>query len=739
MDAVSAWWPDQPRIQLLEHSSLELAVARGAAYYGLVRRGLGRRIGGGAARAWYVGLDAGAQEGTEQPVLCLIPRGFEEGQSAKVTGRTFRLAVGQPVQFPLYATTADRIDAPGAVVPLAEDMKALPPLHTLLKSNDPKVRELPVHLEAGLTEIGTLELSLVSEAGDERWRLEFELRGTGGSGPLAITESMPPRFAEAREAIDRIYGHKPLPVGPKDVKALWRTMEKTLGPRETWRVPVLRELWSAMASGVGKRRRSADHERVAFSMLGYCLRPGFGYPLDGWRCEQTFRLFQESVTAHGEKAVWTEFWVLWRRIAGGLTPEAQEAIWSYLAPHLERRVPPQTGKLPKLKGVQPEGLDEMVRAAAALEHLDPEEKLELGGVDLRAPARGEAHRWALGVEPGTAGRAGAHLRQQPPRGPGGRGLGVGGAAAGARPGEAGRSAVRGGPAGADDRRSHPRPARRAARARGAGAAGGEGPRDLAHAGHRGRLPGGRGRGARPGRHAARGSQAVRGDLPSRLRSLRPSSSPHSSRDGAHSNLRERCMGGDLEGCGAHLGASGDDAVRQAEFTAIDASLGSACEAESARACNHQGRLWTYFGPEEELPWEKIASAYQRACQLESSEGCFRLAELHEAELGVPEGSNEALRLYEDACRLGDRMGAAERGPAPDAADGRRTGPEATRLPGAPVPRRIGPGHHPRGHHPGPQINSCYERELARREDLEGKSGSSSRSCRSVWDEPRASG
>jgi hypothetical protein len=185
------------------------------------------------------------------------------------------------------------------------------------------------------------------------------------------------------------------------VKNLWRTLEKTLGPREGWRVPVLRELWSALFSGIGKRRRSADHERVAFSLLGYCLRPGFGYPLDGWRCEQMWRLFGEGVTAHQEKPVWLEWWVMWRRVAGGLAPEAQEGLWAYLAPHLERRIPPDVPKnLPRLKGVQPEGLDEMVRAAAALEHLPPHHKVQLGGwvaARLRAERpSGGPWAWSLG-------------------------------------------------------------------------------------------------------------------------------------------------------------------------------------------------------------------------------------------------------------------------------------------------------------------------------------------------------
>ena len=58
---------------------------------------------------------------------------------------------------------------------------------------------------------------------------------------------------------------------------------ETLGPRDQWRVSVLRELWSALFAGAGRRRRSADHERIHFQMTGYTLRPGFGYPLDEWR------------------------------------------------------------------------------------------------------------------------------------------------------------------------------------------------------------------------------------------------------------------------------------------------------------------------------------------------------------------------------------------------------------------------------------------------------------------------
>src|SRR5262249_33593123 len=186
-----------------------------------------------------------------------------------------------------------------------------------------------------------------------------------------------------------------------NVKQLWRALEQSLGPREQWRVPALRELWGALYAGVGRRRRSVDHERVFFQMLGYTLRPGFGYPLDEWRAERSAELFKSGVHFVKEKPVWIEFWIMWRRLAGGLTPPRHLEIWEYLKPHISRRMSTQQLKnIPKAKGTQPEGLDEMIRLAAALEHLPAAEKLECGQWIANRLRKGEASggpsTWALG-------------------------------------------------------------------------------------------------------------------------------------------------------------------------------------------------------------------------------------------------------------------------------------------------------------------------------------------------------
>lgn len=394
VDAVSKLWPEKKKVPLLKHDSLDLAVARGAAYSGLARKALGKKIGGGAPRAFYAVVSSdGARKG-----VCLVPRGLEEGETVELKDRDFTLTLGKPVQFQLVSTTADRLDKVGELVDVeGEAFHALPPIHTILQGQ--KGATVKVHLVATLTEVGTVALSCVS--GEQRWRLEFELRGSTKGETLTVTESMPARFTDATLEVERVFGTKPLPVEPKDVKNLFRTLEKVLGPRETWTVPVLRELWTPLFAGVAKRRRSPDHEKVMYQLLGYALRPGVGYPLDAWRCEQTFSIFKDLVTHHGEQPIWIEYWVLWRRIAGGLTESAQQALWAVLKPHLQRKVPvglpPPTGKL---KGVQPQGLEEMVRCAAALELLAPAEKEELGGwiaSRLAAPdTAGGPWAWALG-------------------------------------------------------------------------------------------------------------------------------------------------------------------------------------------------------------------------------------------------------------------------------------------------------------------------------------------------------
>jgi molecular chaperone DnaK (HSP70) len=391
--AVSAWFPGAPRVALLASPALDLAVARGAAASALVRRGLGLRIGGGTPRAFYVGIAAPAGE----RALCVVPRHLEEGSRVTVP-RPFALKLGRPVRFPLFASTKARLEQPGDVVELAEDLVPLPPVEAVLRTErESSSAEVPVRLEAALTEIGTLELWCAAQDRDARWKLEFPLRrGPAGAEARSELGQAPRGLAEARERVDLFYGKKAA-VGRGEVKGLFRDLERLLGPRERWATPLVRELWAALHAGRARRRRSADHERVWVQLTGWCLRPGFGAPLDGWRAQETWQVFEEGLQFQGEPRAWQAWWVLWRRIAGGLDAGAQRTLLEKVSPFVRPRDPRRPA--PKVPGVKGEAVDEMIRLAGALERVEPAAKQEVGEWILaRAGAEGPAPHllWALG-------------------------------------------------------------------------------------------------------------------------------------------------------------------------------------------------------------------------------------------------------------------------------------------------------------------------------------------------------
>ena len=167
-------------IKLLRSASLDLAVALGASYSGLARRGRGIRIRGGTARAYYVGVEAAtpAVPGFAPPVraVCLAPFGMEEGSTVDLPQLEVGAVVGETASFRFFASSARRDDAPGAVVEAVDDLEELPPIETTLPAADGSAGEvLPVHLRSHVTEVGTLELHLVSPAG-RAWKLEFSVR-----------------------------------------------------------------------------------------------------------------------------------------------------------------------------------------------------------------------------------------------------------------------------------------------------------------------------------------------------------------------------------------------------------------------------------------------------------------------------------------------------------------------------------------------------------------------------------
>lgn len=194
LDTLNGWLQERgaPALRVLPGEDLDLAVARGAAYYGLVRHGRGLRIRGGTARAYYVGIESPmpALPGMEPPVsaLCVAPFGMEEGTQTELPEPELFVVVGEPVTFRFFGSSTRRADRAGVVLERwsPADLEELPLIELTLPAAGRAAGEVvAVQLQASITAIGTLKLEAIAQAPltpDERWQIELSVRHGAANG-----------------------------------------------------------------------------------------------------------------------------------------------------------------------------------------------------------------------------------------------------------------------------------------------------------------------------------------------------------------------------------------------------------------------------------------------------------------------------------------------------------------------------------------------------------------------------
>jgi molecular chaperone DnaK (HSP70) len=432
LEILGDWHGSQPEV--LKNERLDLAVAIGAAFYGMIRAASAKpktepaqkegegggqgsqpakphaaarlRITGGLARSYYIGVE----HNSEWKALCLAAAGQEEGDRVELD-REFGLLVRQPVEFPLYASSTRTNDRPGDLVKIdPEQITALAPIKTVLRSKaggeSAENELLKVRLHAELTEIGTLEVWCSEVGGKRRWKLPFDVRsayradllaseeGEGnlqpepGTGSEMVEESL---IADCRESIRSVFA-EPIGTGKSarqaSAEGLVASLEELTGTgRFDWPPSLLRNLWEELMADSAGRNRSPIHEARWLNLTGFALRPGYGMAADDWRVGQTWQLFEKKVAHERNELCRAEWWILWRRIAGGLSQGQQRTIADPLLAII-RKARAKGAKLPW--GTHEHA--EILRLLASLELLTPEVKTELGDT----LGHDKVSVWALG-------------------------------------------------------------------------------------------------------------------------------------------------------------------------------------------------------------------------------------------------------------------------------------------------------------------------------------------------------
>jgi hypothetical protein len=156
--------------------------------------------------------------------------------------------------------------------------------------------------------------------------------------------------------------------------------------RESWNPLWLRALWEPLHAAITRRRAGADYEAAWLGAAGYFLRPGYGVALDDFRIHQLWNIRSLGLAYPKIKLVKEQYYIMWRRVSGGLGKSAQEELYAEVLPVLRTHV---------------KQANEAFQMASSFELLPLDKKHELlglllHGAFLRMDRHCEPYLWSLG-------------------------------------------------------------------------------------------------------------------------------------------------------------------------------------------------------------------------------------------------------------------------------------------------------------------------------------------------------
>ncbi|MBR5626174.1 MAG: hypothetical protein IKW74_00970, partial [Thermoguttaceae bacterium] len=460
LDLFVDWFHCPPPV-VLQNTDLHLAVSWGAAYYGMVRRGLGERISASLARTYYVGvtdlrnseaerktskismdlpenpfndsdsegtvisdnddfgggINSETSEDSGLKMLCLIPARLEPDEEVVLADRTFSLTVDRPVSFPIFVSSTRLTDEPGEIVRLnPEETIPLPPIQTVLRTRNRAGQESGVVVElcGRLSQLGTIEMFLrkVRQEGDRgrlpSWKLQFDVRAatetdrekerTTGEKEGILDETL---IESVQQTLRQVFVDTENSLKPSQLMRQLSAVTEL--PKNLFPTVLLRRISEMLLDMESGRKRSESHESRWLNLLGFALRPGFGVAMDDWRVDRVWKRNIGNLTYRtpGNRL---QLWILWRRIAAGLSEGQQQMIIEPLLSNvrdLHRQLTENRGRGADLDLASQEGI-EIWRLIGSLELIAPEVKEELGNLILdivdkkRMKPATSAMFWTLG-------------------------------------------------------------------------------------------------------------------------------------------------------------------------------------------------------------------------------------------------------------------------------------------------------------------------------------------------------
>jgi molecular chaperone DnaK (HSP70) len=335
-ESIQRWFkiPDLQRPQILENNSPELAVGIGASYYGLVKQGVGVRVGSGSPRSYYLGVSL--KSGNEPKAVCIVERGLDEGSVINLPKMEYEVRANQPVGFDVYSSSFRSGDRAGSVISIDDSLTPMAPIQTIIRfGKNGEKKAIPISMGAEYTEMGTLSMYCQSSVSEHKWKLQFQLRDIGQDQGIESTETEVYDDALIDKVCDRLdqaFCSKPQ---DDDLKEIVKQIELMVEqPKINWPLSFLRRLADRLLAIDPSRMVSADHESRWLNLTGFCMRPGFGDAFDEERARKLWKIYLSGLKFEKNQQNRLEWWIFIRRIAAGLKAGQQRQFYQDTASFL---------------------------------------------------------------------------------------------------------------------------------------------------------------------------------------------------------------------------------------------------------------------------------------------------------------------------------------------------------------------------------------------------------------------
>jgi len=392
-ESIQRWFKisDAHKPCILENASPELAVGVGASYYGLVKQGVGVRVGSGSPRSYYLGVTL--ESGNVSKAVCLVERGLDEGSEINLPEMAYEVRANEPVSFDVFSSSFRSGDRAGSIIPIDASLTPMTPIQTIVRfGKNGERKAIPVTIGAEYTEMGTLAMYCQSAVSDHRWKLQFQLRDVTSTVESAETEVYEDALIDrVCKKIEQVFSEQSQ--GASDLNGLVKQIEDMVEQRKTnWPLSFLRRMTDTLFTIESFRSFSADHESRWLNLVGFCLRPGFGDAFDGERARKFWKVYLSGLNFDKIQQNRLEWWICLRRIVGGLKAGQQRQIYQDTSPFL---IKAKTGK----GKLSPQEQIELWMVAGNMERLLVKDKVVLAKAllpQLKPGKKQDRLFWTLG-------------------------------------------------------------------------------------------------------------------------------------------------------------------------------------------------------------------------------------------------------------------------------------------------------------------------------------------------------